>query len=99
MKGIIKELKDLTRLKWSKVVTALGIVGKYLSSCEVKNDKTYYYKLSEYDPQLGITGHECINEFIVGRIMDFMEIEHIEYTLIHAEVYIDGHKFENVFII
>lgn len=94
MKGIIRELKDLTRLKWSRVVTAIGTFGKYLTSCEVKNDKTYYYKLSEYDPQLGIVGHECVNEVIAGRIMDQMEIEHLEYTLIHAEVDIDGHIFE-----
>ena len=42
----------------------------------------------------GIVGHECVNEIIVQRLLDHIGAEHLQYTLIHATVRIDGRDFE-----
>lgn len=31
-------------------------------------------------------GHECVNELIVSRVMDVLNIPHLHYQLIHADV-------------
>lgn len=54
-----------------------------------------YYKLSNYDHERGIFGYECVNELIVSRLMDVLEIPHADYKLIHAKVRIGGKKQES----
>lgn len=42
----------------------------------------------------GITGHECVNEIIVDRLLTVLGIEHLSYQLIHALVQIDQKRCE-----
>ncbi len=90
MNDIIRDVTDLKYLKWAKTRSSSGTAGTFLKSYEVKNGRKIYYKLSDYDPVKGIVGHECVNEIIAGRLMDLMGIEHLAYTLIHADIEIDG---------
>ena len=89
MAQIISELQDLTRLSWAKVRFSSGTAGSFLKSYEITDKGKVYYKLSNYDAFKGVTGHECINEIIVDRLLDRLGIEHLEYKLIHAKVVID----------
>ena len=51
-------------------------------------------KLSNFDSEKGIIGHECVNEIIVDRMLTLLGVEHLAYQLIHANIEIDGKIFE-----
>lgn len=89
-KSVINDKQDLTWLIWSKSRNPYGITGSFLKSYSDLENKKIYYKLSNYDPYLGIVGHECVNEIIVDRLLDILNIEHLSYQLIHADILIDG---------
>ena len=91
---IIHELQDLEYLKWSKTRNSSGTAGSFLKAYDDSGKIKKYYKLSDYDTLNGIVGHECVNEIIVGRLMDILGIEHLQYRLIHASVFIDDKKIE-----
>lgn len=94
MAKIIKELQDLRYLEWSKIRHSSGTAGSFLKSYEIINGRKKYYKLSDYDRMKGIVGHECINEIIVDRLLTMLNIEHLEYELIHALIEVNGHEYE-----
>lgn len=94
MKDIIYELKDMRYLNWTKSRKSSGTAGSFMKSYDDTGKKKKYYKLSDMDPVNGITGHECINEIVAQRLMDFLEIEHLEYTLIHALVTVENKDYE-----
>jgi hypothetical protein len=56
-----------------------------------------YYKLSNFDPSVGVVGHECINELIVDRLLTILGIDHLSYDLINADIEIDG-KIYNTYL-
>lgn len=87
---VIVEKQDLTYLKWSHVRNSSGTAGTFLKSQSVVSGEKIYYKLSNYDSEKGIVGHECVNEIIVDRLLTILGIEHLEYQLIHADIEIDG---------
>lgn len=93
MTNIIREVKDLRYLKWSKTRSSSGTAGTFLKSYEIKNGKKIYYKLSDFDLLKGIVGHECVNEIIAGRLMDELGISHLKYDLIHADIEIEGKEY------
>ena len=41
-----------------------------------------------------MTGHECVNELIVSRLLSILGIDHLSYRLIHAETVVDGREIE-----
>jgi hypothetical protein len=94
MKDIIYELNDMRYLNWTKTRKSSGTAGSFLKSYDESGKKKKYYKLSETDPVNGIIGHECVNEIVVQRLLDFFGIEHLEYTLVHAQVTIEGKDYE-----
>lgn len=94
MKDLITDLTDMTYLDWSERKLSPGTPGCFLKAYEEKDSRRIYYKLSNYDSYRGVFGHECVNELIVSRIMDVLEIPHLQYQLIHAEVCIDKKKIE-----
>ncbi len=94
MKDIVYELKDMRYLSWTKTRKSSGTAGSFLKSYDDTGKKKKYYKLSDSDPVEGIIGHECVNEIVVQRLMDFFGIEHLKYTLIHAIVTIDNKDYE-----
>lgn len=95
MGDFIRELQDLTYLDWSDTKMSPGTPGCFLKAYEEKDNERFYYKLSNYDSYRGVFGHECINEVIVSRLLDILEIEHLEYQLVHALISVDGKKMES----
>lgn len=77
---------DLTYLNWSKTKNSSGTAGSFLKA--FYNNE--YYKLSNYDQFKGIVGHESINEYVVSRLLDILDIEHVSYNLVNADIVIDN---------
>lgn len=94
---VIKDKQDLTYLKWAHVRSSSGTAGSFLKSESEIDGKKKYYKLSNYNPELGIIGHECINEIIVDRLLTLLEVPHLSYELINADIEVDG-KIINTFL-
>ena len=91
---VIRDLQDLRYLEWSRVRKTSGTAGSFLKSQEVSEGKKIYYKLSCYDSEHGVTGHESINEMIVDRLLSVLGIPHLEYQLLHGVVRVDGKEHE-----
>ena len=91
---VIMEKQDLTYLQWSRVRNSSGTAGTFLKSESRLDGGKVYYKLSNYDPQRGVVGHECFNEIVVDRLLDILGVEHLNYDLIHADIEVDGRVWE-----
>ena len=87
------EKQDLTFLKWSHIRNSGGTAGTFLKSESLLNGRKIYYKLSNFDPEYGVIGHECINEIIVDRLLTILGVEHLSYTLIYADIEVSGKVF------
>ena len=87
---VIKEKQDLTYLRWSHIRSSSGTAGTFLKSESVIGGKKIYYKLSNFDPVYGVTGHECCNEIIADRLLTILGVDHLHYELIHADIEIEG---------
>ena len=94
---IIFEQQDLRYLSWTRTRKSSGTAGSFLKSYDDSGKRKLYYKLSDYDVQTGIVGHECVNEIIAGRLMEFLGIPHLEYSLLNALILIDGRE-ESTFL-
>lgn len=93
-KDIITEKQDMTYLSWTKLRRSSGTAGSFLKAYYELNGKKIYYKLSDYDTYDGIVGHECVNELIADRLLSVLGVEHLSYTLIHADVEIYEKRYE-----
>ena len=89
-KKIIVQKQDLTYLKWSHARNSSGTAGTFLKSQSIVGGEKIYYKLSNYDSEKGVVGHECVNEIIVDRLLTILRVEHLEYQLVHADIEVDG---------
>ena len=85
---------DLSYLNWSKSRKTSGTAGSFLKAYDDTGIEKKYYKLSNYDSLNGITGHECINEIIVDRLLDIFGFEHLHYELLFADIIIDDKAYE-----
>ena len=94
MPVVYNDITDLTHLSWTLSRNSSGTAGSFLKSCEEADGRKYYYKLSNFDTVRGIYGHECINEIIAQNLADALNIPHLEYDLIHADVKIDSKIYE-----
>ena len=94
MDKIIKEKQDMTYLSWSVIRNSSGTAGSFLKSYSVLGGRKTYYKLSNFDNEKGVIGHECVNEIIVDRLLDILGIPPLHYQLIHADVNIADKKHE-----
>ena len=94
MQKVITEKQDLTHLKWSHARNSSGTAGTFLKSQSIMSGEKIYYKLSNYDSEKGIIGHECVNEIIVDRLLTLLGVEHLEYQLIHADIEVDGKMYD-----
>lgn len=87
---VIMQKKDLRFLKWSHIRNSSGTAGTFLKSeSEIEGIKRYY-KLSNFDIEKGIVGHESVNELIVDRLLNILRVEHIHYDLINADIEVEG---------
>ena len=87
---LILDKQDMTYLDWAKIRNSSGTAGSFLKSYSELGSRKTYYKLSDYDSYKGVIGHECVNELIVDRLLDVLGIEHLNYSLIHADVKVDS---------
>ena len=87
---LIREKQDLTYLSWSVYRNSSGTAGSFLKSYSELGGRKVYYKLSNFDKVQGVTGHECVNELIVDRLLTVLGIPHLPYQLIHADIMVDG---------
>ena len=94
MNDFIKELQDLRYLDWENKKISIGTPGCFLKAYEEKDGIRIYYKMSNYDSYRGIFGHECVNELIVSRLLDILEIPHLRYQLVFAKLCIDEQETE-----
>lgn len=90
MSTIVKEIQDLTYLRWSHIRSSSGTAGTFLKSSSSLGEEKEYYKLSNFDPVEGVIGHECVNEIIVDRLLTMLGIEHLDYSLLYANISIEG---------
>lgn len=93
MGDIITEVQDLTQLNWGLTRYSPCTAGTFLKSYSSENGHKTYYKLSDFDSGKGVVGHECINELIVDRLLTFLRIPHLKYSLIHADIRTGGKIF------
>ena len=91
---VIIEKQDLTYLKWSHGRNSSGTAGTFLKSQSSVSGEKIYYKLSNFDSEKGIVGHECVNEIIVDRLLTLLGVEHLSYQLIHADIEVDGKVYD-----
>lgn len=89
MTQIIHDVQDLTYLSWSKIRNSSGTAGSFLKVQEITPQGKRYYKLSDYNAVQGVTGHESVNEIIADRLLSILDIPHLEYQLIHADIIVD----------
>lgn len=89
MEQIIHIPQDLTHLSWSKIRGSSGTAGSFLKAQETTPEGKTYYKLSDYDSFHGVTGHESVNEIIADRLLTILDIPHLSYQLIHADIIVD----------
>lgn len=89
MNQVISTVEDLSFLSWSKIRNSSGTAGSFLKSMEETAQGKIYYKLSNYDPFYGVNGHESVNEIIVDRLLSLLDIPHVTYQLIHADIIVD----------
>lgn len=87
---VITKKQDLTYLKWSHVRNSGGTAGTFLKSQSTLDGEKIYYKLSNFDSEKGIIGHESVNEIVVDRLLDILQVPHLEYQLIYADIEVDG---------
>ncbi len=90
MAVIISDRQDLTYLQWAHIRSSSGTAGSFLKSQATIGGIKQYYKLSGFDPSRGVVGGECINEIIVDRLLTILGVEHLSYTLINADIEVDG---------
>ena len=93
MAFITKNKQNLTYLNWSHIRTSSGTAGTFLKSESTIGGTKTYYKLSNFDSEKGVIGHECINEIIVDRLLTLLGVEHLSYDLINADISIDGRLY------
>lgn len=89
-RDIIHKLQDYRDLSWNEKTVTSGTGGTFLKARRKTSRGDIYYKLSCYDRYEGIYGHESVNELIASRILDQLNISHIPYKLVHAQVEING---------
>ena len=94
MEDFIRDLQDLRHLDWVNKKISIGTPGCFLKAYEEIDGVRIYYKMSNYDSYRGIFGHECVNELIVSRLLDILEIPHLKYQLVFAKLCIEEQQME-----
>lgn len=95
MQDIVLEVQDMRYLDWAVRKMSPGTPGCFLKAYEEVDGERVYYKLSNYDSYRGVFGHESVNELIASRVMDVLDIPHVVYRLIRAQIIIDGKEIES----
>lgn len=83
---------DMRYLNWDMNPTnTIGTAGTFLKAVEGVGSARNYYKMSQGG--VNIYGHESVNEVIVSRLLDVLQIEHLKYIGINALVNVQSREF------
>ena len=88
-RDIIRKIQDYQSIKWNAFSGSSGTQGSLMKSVIDKN----FYKLSSFNAHDGFYGHESVNELIVSRLLDILQIPHTNYRLVHALVEVDEQEY------
>lgn len=88
-RDIIRKIQDYRSIKWNAFSGSSGTQGSLMKSVIEKN----FYKLSSFNAHDGFYGHESVNELIVSRLLDILQIPHTNYRLVHALVEVDEQEY------
>ena len=94
MAKIILKQKDLRNLKWTNIRSSSGTNGMLLKAYDITKKGKVYYKISCFNSADGFTGHECINELIVDRLLNILKIDHLDYTLVNSKILIEEKEYD-----
>ena len=91
MEQVIRIPQDLTYLAFDggNAHKSSGTGGSFLKAHWDYPEGRIYYKLSCYDYINGVTGHESVNEIIVDRLLNILDIPHVHYQLILGDILVD----------
>ena len=91
-------LVDMTHLTWKPNLSGESTGGSFYKATEIVNKIRRFYKLSQ---RIGteLVGHESINEVIVSRLLDILEIPHVEYRLINGRILLDNKEYTTQFTV
>lgn len=90
MKDLIKTSKDLRQERWWLLSSSSGTAGALMKTIR----GGVYYKLSSYNAHDGFYGNESVNELIVSRLLDRLNIPHVRYRLEWVLVRVGGSDYE-----
>lgn len=92
--GVDLKLHDYRYLNWSHRRYSSGTAGTFLKAYDKRRGDKIYYKMSDFNYEQGIVGHECINEIICDRLFYLLGIDHLRYRLLHALVLVEDREYE-----
>lgn len=92
------EIKDLRNLNWTLSRNSSGTAGNFLKAFSQDDNGKWYWKLSNYAGDGVVSGHECFNEMIACRLMEYLEIPHLHYELYHGLIKIDQHELDTYLV-
>lgn len=84
---------DLTELDWHKLSEAGTSHGSLYKATKRIAGIAYFYKMSLMIGRK-VVGHEAVNEVVVSRLLDILNIPHTRYDLYSAKVRIKGEIFD-----
>lgn len=84
---------DLTYLQWSISRYSSGTLGSFLKSYEEDEEGKIYYKMSNFNSQQGVYGHESFNEIVAKNILSILGYDYLDYELLKARVIINGAEY------
>lgn len=87
-------LEDLRDLNWSLSRTSSGTAGAYFKSQYNYKGAKYYCKLSSMDAKGIISGKESYYEIIARNICNALNIECLQYDLIHALIRLGSKEYD-----
>lgn len=87
---------DLRYLKWDDT-TAHGSSFGMLNKAEefTSTGKHFYYKMSRMQGS-SVVGHEAIFEYIASRALDVLDIPHVSYNLLPANIFLRNKELKTV---
>ena len=88
-----RQIWDLRHLTWRKVSGSINTDGAYLKTELDYEGALYYLKLSNYDVERGIFGHESVNELIAARVGRLLGFETPDGFLRNAIVNVEGVEY------
>ncbi|MDR1713188.1 MAG: hypothetical protein LBR39_03420 [Coriobacteriales bacterium] len=87
------ETVDLTHIDWQRNITSFTSGGAYFKAAEPVDGQRCYYKLSNYDDELGFIGYESVYEFLAAKLGRLLGFAVLDCEIIKAAVQHNGKEY------